>query len=334
MFFGAIPPLEAEGGVLAHQVRAADLAFKKGHHLSAEDCTLLHAAGVGQVSIARLDEGDCEENAAAQRLAQAARGEWVRLDPPFTGRTNLFAETAGVLVLDEARIHAFNRLDEGMTLATLPAFRRVEADEMVATVKIIPFALPGALVEAGADALLGAVRIAPFAGKRVGMLALTLPSLKESVLDKTCEVTEARLAAYGAHLAFEQRLAHEEGALVAALKALDPAEFDLLLIFGAAAISDRRDVIPRAIEAIGGRIEHLGMPVDPGNLLLLGEVFGKPVIGAPGCARSPRENGFDWVLARLCADVPVARADIQEMGVGGLLMEIGLRPQPRAGVKR
>ena len=43
--------------------------------------------------------------------------------------------------------------------------------------------------------------------------------------------------------------------------------------------------------------DHLGMPVDPGNLLLLGELDGKPVIGAPGCARSPKENGFDWVLS-------------------------------------
>ena len=334
MFFGALPPLEAEDGVLAHQVRAGDVVFKKGHRLSAADCAQLNAAGVKQVSIARLDVGDCDENAAAQKLARAAIGAGVRLDPPFTGRTNLFAEAAGVLVLDWGRIDAFNRLDEGMTLATLPAFRRVEAGEMVATVKIIPFALPGDLVETGARALTGAIRVAPFAGKRVGMLALTLPNLKESVQDKTREVTAERLVAYGASLAFEQRLAHEEAALVKALKALDPTDFDLLLIFGAAAISDRRDVIPRAIEGVGGRIEHLGMPVDPGNLLLLGEVFGKPAIGAPGCARSPRENGFDWVLARLCADVPVTRADIQGMGVGGLLMEIGTRPQPRSGKSR
>jgi len=166
------------------------------------------------------------------------------------------------------------------------------------------------------------------------MLSLTLPSLKESVLDKTREITQARLTAYGAALTFERRLAHDETYLVAALESLDPEDFDLLLIFGAAAISDRRDVIPRALEAVGGRIEHLGMPVDPGNLLLLGEVFGKPVIGAPGCARSPKQNGFDWVLSRLCADVLVTRSDIQAMGVGGLLMEIGSRPQPRTGIKR
>jgi molybdenum cofactor cytidylyltransferase len=71
------------------------------------------------------------------------------------------------------------------------------------------------------------------------------------------------------------------------------------------------------------------MPVDPGNLMLIGRLHGQAVIGAPGCARSPKENGFDWVLMRLLAGLPVSRADITGMGVGGLLMEIVTRPQPR-----
>src|SRR5262249_47827061 len=104
---------------------------------------------------------------------------------------------------------------------------------------------------------------------------------------------------------------------------------ELVLVFGASAIADRRDVIPAAIEAAGGAVEHFGMPVDPGNLMLIGELAGRPVLGAPGCARSPKENGFDWILARLLAGLPVSRADITGLGVGGLLMEIVTRPQPR-----
>ena len=80
-------------------------------------------------------------------------------------------------------------------------------------------------------------------------------------------------------------------------------------MFGASAIADRRDVIPAAITEIGGAIEHFGMPVDPGNLMLIGSAGGVPVLGAPGCARSPEENGFDWVLMRLLAGIKVTRAD-------------------------
>jgi len=102
-----------------------------------------------------------------------------------------------------------------------------------------------------------------------------------------------------------------------------------VVVFGASAIADRRDVIPAAVEAVGGTIEHFGMPVDPGNLLLIGEARDRPVLGAPGCARSPKENGFDWVLMRLMAGLEVTQADITGMGVGGLLMEIVTRPQLR-----
>ena len=105
-----------------------------------------------------------------------------------------------------------------------------------------------------------------------------------------------------------------------------------ILVFGASAIADRRDVIPAALEAAGGRVEHLGMPVDPGNLLMIGAIGPVPVIGAPGCARSPKENGFDWVLMRLLAGLDVTREDVTGMGVGGLLMEIVSRPQPREGL--
>jgi molybdenum cofactor cytidylyltransferase len=341
--FGPVPVDAAEGGILAHQVRAGDLALRKSHVLSAADCARLAAAGVEAVTIARLEPGDIGEDEAARRLAEAAGGAGIRMDPAFTGRANLFAEEAGLFVPDKASIDRFNMLDPAITLATLPAYKRVEPGEMVATVKIIPFAVPEATIEAG-RVLLGqggtghgakrqnAMRVVPFTPKRIGMLSLRLPGLKESVLDKTVRVMTERLAGLGNTLAFERRLDHRQADLEAALRALDPASYDILVIFGAAAIADRADIIPQALERTGGWIEHFGMPVDPGNLLLVGDFSGKPVIGAPGCARSPRENGFDWVLARLCADLPVKARDIQSLGVGGLLMEIVSRPQPRAGL--
>jgi molybdenum cofactor cytidylyltransferase len=128
----------------------------------------------------------------------------------------------------------------------------------------------------------------------------------------------------------EKRVPHEQAALAGAIAQVRDAGAELVIVFGASAIADRRDVIPMAIETAGGEIEHFGMPVDPGNLMLVGRIAGQPVVGAPGCARSPKENGFDWILMRLLAGLPVTRADITGMGVGGLLMEIVTRPQPRA----
>jgi molybdenum cofactor cytidylyltransferase len=335
MFFGALPPIEAEGGVLAHRVLGEGVSLRKGHLLTAHDCQALMAAGIASVTIARLEAGDVAEDEAATRVAQKAAAHGVRIDPAFTGRANFFAAHDGILRLDRMSIDAFNIIDEGLTLATLPDYRRVVAGEMIGTVKIIPFAIAGHLLAAGLGALGGAgvVTVRPFAPLRVAMIQLTDASVKLATLDKTRDITARRLAALGGMLALETRVPHVAAALVSALQALPRTEFDLLVVFGAAAITDRRDVIPAAIEVAGGRIEHLGMPVDPGNLLLLAEFAGKPLIGAPGCARAPAENGFDWVLERLFAGIPVRRADIQAMGVGGLLMEIVSRPQPRDGGK-
>jgi molybdenum cofactor cytidylyltransferase len=257
----------------------------------------------------------------------------VRVDRAFTGRANLFAESAGVLVVDKDAIDRLNRVDESITFATLPAFKPVVAGEMIATVKIIPFAVGGRQRDAAltvAQAARPLLRIAPYRIRKVGVVSTLMPGLANKVIEKTLKVTEERLAPAGAVIVAERRVAHEQAALAKAIEEVLGDGAELVLVFGASAIADRRDVIPAAVETIGGRIEHLGMPVDPGNLLLVATVRGRPLLGAPGCARSPKENGFDWVLMRLLAGLEVSREDITGMGVGGLLMEIVTRPQPRA----
>jgi molybdenum cofactor cytidylyltransferase len=330
MRFGARPVDEAIGGIVAHAVRRGDLLLKKGAVIGPKERDALLAAGIADIVVAMLDPDDISENVAAERLAQVAAAEHISVEPAFTGRSNLFAETAGVLLIDVAAIDAVNAIDEAVTIATLPHLKRVSAGEMVATVKIIPFAVPDPVLAAAVSRARGAVRVAQFRSKRLAVVSTTLPGLKPSVVDKTMRVLENRLPAGFVDILSHDKVAHAEADLVAALRTAVAAQPDIIIIYGASAITDRRDVIPAAIEAAGGTVDHFGMPVDPGNLLLIGSLGSARVIGAPGCARSPAENGFDWVLDRFLADVPVTRADIQRMGVGGLLMEIISRPQPRA----
>jgi molybdenum cofactor cytidylyltransferase len=332
MKFGAIPLNQAEGGIAVHSIRTGDLVLKKGTVIGKGEIAALAAAGVGEIVVARLERGDVSEDTAAAEIAAAVHGEGIRVDRAFTGRANLFAEMAGVLVVDKAAIDRLNKVDESITFATLPAFKPVVAGEMVATVKIIPFAVSAAQRDAAlavARERMPLLRIAPYRIHKIGVVSTLLPGLAAKVIDKTLKVTQQRLAPAGAEIIGERRVTHEQGVLAAAIDELLGLGAELVIVFGASAIADRRDVIPAAVEAVGGRIEHFGMPVDPGNLLLIGSARGRPVIGAPGCARSPKENGFDWVLMRLLAALPVSRAAITGMGVGGLLMEIVTRPQPR-----
>ncbi|MCW2243824.1 molybdopterin-binding/glycosyltransferase family 2 protein [Azospirillum canadense] len=332
MFFGPLPLREAEGAILAHSVRRGAVSFKKGRILSAEDVAALRDAGLTSVTAARPGPDDVGEDAAAARIAAALKGQGVTVGAAFTGRVNLFAEAAGLLLLDAERIDALNQIDESVTVATLPPHAAVEAGQMVATVKIIPFAAPRAAVEgAEVEASAGqpALRVAPFRPLTAALIQTRLPGMKDSVLDKTVAVTRERLEALNARLVRDFRCYHGEAALADAIAAA--GRVDLLLVAGASAITDRRDVLPAGIERAGGVIDHFGMPVDPGNLLLLARIGETAVLGLPGCARSPKLNGFDWVLQRIAAGIPVERRDVMRMGVGGLLAEIPSRPLPRAG---
>jgi molybdenum cofactor cytidylyltransferase len=334
MKFGPIAPEDALGGVTVHAIRQDSLVLKKGTVIGVNEIAALRQAGVKEIVVARLEEGDVSEDEAAASIAKAVAGEGVNVERAFTGRANLFAAEAGVLVVDRDAVDRINRVDEAITFATLSAFKAVVAGEMIATVKIIPFGVESKLRDVAVKAAsAGRMRVAPFTIKRVGIVSTLLPGLAPKVIEKTLRVTEERLAPTGARIIAERRVPHDEGALAPAIAELLGLGAELVLVFGASAIADRRDVIPAAIEHIGGAVEHFGMPVDPGNLMLIGKVNDRPVLGAPGCARSPKENGFDWILMRLLAGLPVTRADVTGMGVGGLLMEIVTRPQPRVPVE-
>ena len=332
MIFGDVRVAEAEGLILAHSVRLPGRAFKKGRVLTADDIAVLLAEKIETVSGARLEAGDVGEDEAAETVARAVCGPGLTLGDAFTGRCNVFAAFRGLAAIDGVRVDRLNLLDEAMTLGTVAPFALVEPGQMVATVKVIPFAAPRAVVERCVEiAERGGpmLRLAPLEARTVGLIQTRLPGTRESVLDSTTGAVATRLARLDGALAAEVRCAHSRAEVVEAVGQLHGRGCDTILVAGASAIVDRRDVVPAAIVEAGGAIDHFGMPVDPGNLLLLARLGEARVLGLPGCARSLKLNGFDWVLQRIFAGVEVTASDIMRMGAGGLLMEIPSRPLPR-----
>ena len=322
-----------QGAILAHSIRGPGVSLKKGEIISDAHIAALESAGIAAIVAAKLERGDVAENVAALRMAEAVAGANVLIEGAFTGRCNLMAMVAGLVCVDAAVVDAINAQDEAITVATLPRMQPVVAGEMIATIKIIPFAVPAATLDRSIrQAVNPSVTIVPFKPMRVGVVSTLLPGLKPATIGKTLRVLAERLEIAGAAIVSETRVSHDAEPLADAIATLGAV--DLAIIFGASAITDRRDVVPLAIEMAGGHVDHLGMPVDPGNLLLLGRCLlldGRivPVIGAPGCARSPKENGFDFVLRRLLAGLDMTATDLRGMGVGGLLSEIISRPHLR-----
>jgi len=331
--FGEFPVAEAKGAAVAHSVIVPGRSLKKGRVLTAEDIAALKAAGRTTIVAAKLEPGDIGENEAAALAAEALAAPGVETGPAFTGRVNFYAQALGLCVVDRAAVDAFNLVDETITLSTVEPYSVVAPKQMVATVKIIPFAVSGKAIDActaQARASGPLFKVVPFLEKHVALIQTRLPGFKESVLDKTVTTTRDRLTALGSALIAESRCAHDAIELAEHIRVAIRGGADMVLVAGASAIIDRRDVIPAALTGAGGKIIHFGMPVDPGNLLLMGELDGLPVLGLPGCARSPKMNGYDWVLQRLCAGLPAGPNEIMRMGVGGLLADIPTRGLPRA----
>lgn len=338
MKYGTFELAEAEGVVLAHSIRLPAGRLSKGEILLPDDIARLADEGVNSVVAVRLDDGDMLEDDAAATIAAAIAPDNLRFSEATTGRVNIYAKVHGLFVADKAVVDALNRIDPAITLACLADHVAVRAGDMVATVKIIPLAVGREKIDQ-ATALLAesiAFEVKAFRPHAVTLIATELPSLKTSVMDRTARLLEQRLAISGSRLIKEIRIPHSSEWLSEVLQQLRPHEINepaMIVVFGASAVADPDDVIPAAIRNAGGEVEQVGMPVDPGNLLVLGRIGDVPVLGAPGCARSPKENGFDWVLNRLMAGETPTSFDITGMGVGGLLMEIPTRPLPRDNPK-
>ena len=321
MIFGEFPVDAAEGLLLAHSLRLPDGVMKKGRSVTGADVRRLQAAGIVTVHGARLAYGDLAEDEAAATVAALIAGHGVEARAARTGRCNLHAMARGLVEVDAALVDRLNAVDEAVTVATLPQHSAARTGAVVATVKIIPLAV-GREVIARCRAAAGeggAFRLRPFVARRVALMVSEQAGDPEKNYATAVNSSRRRVEELGSHLGLVQRCPHRREAVAQALREALAAGCELLLISGATVPKDRGDTIPSAIVAAGGEIGRFGMPVEPGNMLLLGRIGAVPVIILPGCARSRRLNGLDWVLQRLLAGLTMGDAEIRAMGVGGLI---------------
>ncbi|HEU0292799.1 MAG TPA: molybdopterin-binding protein [Anaerolineales bacterium] len=336
---------DAEGKILGHNVAGANgqRLLRKGRRLTEADLESLRALGRQSVYVAQLEETDVEENSAARRVAEAICGPGLLTPGAASGRANLLSNQAGLLRVDVERLTKINEC-EGITLATLMNHSPVQARQIVATVKIIPYAVPEStlsVVEAIASGSPGklrrdlrrpSVRVDALPSRPVGMILSGSTSVHQKLVTDFLPLRD-RIEKLGSSVTRTDFVAlddeSDEAALADMLRGQISAGIQMILLAGETAIMDRHDIIPRAIERAGGRVESVGAPVDPGNLLMLAYLGDVPIVGAPGCARSRKINIVDWILPRLLAGDHLTRKDIVQLAHGGLLQDVRERGLPR-----
>ena len=331
MQFGEVPLEEAAGGILAHKLYiGAKLILNKGHRLNDADIARLGGLGIKRLVITRLSQADLHEDVTARRIGSAVIGDNLRMRAPGVGRANITAAARGILHIDVPRLETINSLYDGITIASLRAHSLVSKGEMAALVKIVPFGVPAARVVdveriCQESAVLQVRELQP---KAVALIVSGTEATRERLLRSFHQPVRRRIEGWGSHLMEPVFVQHTAAAIAAAIQAQSQA--DLILIASISAIIDRQDLVPTALRQAGGSITLHGVPVDPGTLLLLGYLGDVPVVGAPGCIKSPKTNVIDWVLPRLLSGEHLTRADLVMMGHGGLLKDIAERPKPRS----
>jgi molybdenum cofactor cytidylyltransferase len=327
MKFLRVPISEAAGGILAHNVIDAEglRVLKKGVLLTDRNLDKLAACGRDFIYVAQLEAGDIGEDKAARRVAAAVAGPGVFSPHAATGRANLKATTAGLLRVNVAAIDRLNEIDDGITVATLATHAFVRASQMVATVKIIPFAVAQSAVQAVEEysrSVAPIISVEALPARKVGLIVTAHQGQHERIAAEFAPALQARLEKLGSSVAQTDFAEHEIADIAQALRRQLAAGCEMMLIVSMTAIIDRHDVVPTAIEHAGGVVEHFGAPVDPGNLLLIAYAGSMPIIGAPGCVRSPKTNALDLVLPRLVAGERITRREVVRLGHGGLFEEI------------
>jgi molybdenum cofactor cytidylyltransferase len=336
MKFEPVPLSEAKGKILGHNIAAANgqRLLRKGKPLTDDDLESLRALGRVSVYVAQMEEGDVDENKAARRVAEAICGPGLHITGAASGRVNLLSNEMGILRIDVERLARLNECD-GITLATLLTHSPIHARQIVATVKVIPYAVPESIVseaEIIANGSKPVARVDALPSRSVGMILSGSNSIHQRLISDF-DPLRIRIEKLGSAVKRTDFVAlndeTDEAALAGMLRDQLSTGIKLILLAGETAIMDVHDIVPRAVIRAGGTVESVGAPVDPGNLFMLAYINDVPIVGAPGCARSRKTNIVDWILPRLLAGDRLNRRDIIGLGHGGLLQDVHERGMPR-----
>ena len=331
----SLGPQNSIGAVLAQTYNLPGKIISKGTFVTNEIVAYFKTGKIKTILCAVPDEGDIHEDEAAEAISSAIDKNHIYADKASTGRVNFKSQSLCLVRYDRDLIKEVNLVDESIAFSIVEHNQLLAEGDLIATLKIIPFFMQKKYVDRVIKILAkdNLFKIHSLKKKEVTLIQTCFEWQKKSIFTATSNVTKARLEALGCSLNKEKLINHDYDTLRTVIRSSVKSGPEILLISGASAITDRSDYIPKAILSEGGKIIQYGLAVDPGNLLLIGQVGNTTVIGMPGCARSPKLNGFDWVLQLLMADIPINREELADMGAGGLLMEIASRPLPRALAK-
>lgn len=330
MFFGEVKTKDSENGILSTSLMLDEnglkIKIKKGTLINKKIINLLLENKIKYITCAKLEKNDVDENLAVHKISKQLinkKNSNLKLSTATQGRCNILSKINGLLKFDPQQLLSINSITDEIGVASLKPYSLIKKDQIVASIKAIPFGINKNILQKIEKASIECLQILPFQNMNVHLIQTKNENTPDKILKKTVLVTEKRLLSLNLKKFVDKICDHNVKSLSKIIQNSIEEGANIILVFGVSAICDINDIIPQALRVNNGTVVRLGMPVEPGNLMLLGQIHNSnktiPFIGMPGCARSQKENGVDWILWRLFCGLDICNEDINEMGNGGLL---------------
>ena len=325
---GGRVPEAALGAIASRTVpgpaRGTAALLRKGETLTRDHLARLPEAAPVELHLLVPGTEDVPQDVAAGRLARAVAGRGVRAEPATHGQATLRATQRGWLTVRREQLRRVNR-HQGVLVFTAPGDRVVEAGARVAAAKAARLLLPDApirAVEEDSERHGPVVEVLPFRPSRVALVMTS--RLRSPVRERARVHLASKLARFGATLAPVVEVQAERSAIAEALECL-PGDPAVILVAGGVSTDPAAPVF-LGLQAAGGELVQVGLPVDPGTACWVGRLGSTPIVGLATCELSGRFTAVDLLLPRLLVGQPLGAELLGDLAEGGLLDQRTDRP--------
>ncbi|MEL4107087.1 molybdopterin-binding protein [Oscillospiraceae bacterium WX1] len=317
---------EAVGQTLCHDLTGVDgkgeksVVFRRGHIITEADIPRLLDIGKSRVNIWEADSSDVHEEEAALALAEAVCGGHMRFArTPTEGKVTLCAAAAGLFRVNTVAVKRLNSVGD-YSVVCRPGDISAHVNETLCALRIVPLVTSRETV----DKAVGIARedypvfsVIPFMPLLCGIIITGNEIYKGRIQDRMEPVVRKKLEAFGARVLNAVKCPDDAVAICRAINAFQEQGATLIVLTGGMSV-DADDVTPEAIVQSGAAVVARGVPMQPGNMLMLAYLGETALIGIPASVMHHPVTSFDVFLPRVFAGIQITKEEIADYGVGGL----------------
>lgn len=293
--------------------------FKRGQIVEESDIESLKNIGKDHIYVGELEEDQVHEEDAIAEISDMLFGANIEASDVSEGKINLTSKVKGIFVIDRELLRRINEIGD-YTITCKKSYSKVGEGDRFAGARIVPLWTERRQVERAKEILeAGPIfEVKEFKKLKVGCIITGDEVYYGRIKDAFRPVLSEKLAEFGAEVLGYEFLPDDEDRLVATFEKFKEEGADLVIFTGGMSV-DPDDITPRAIRKTGADVIVQGIPMQPGNMLMVARSGETYLMGVPGASIHSKITSFDFFLPRVFAGVDLQREDFLEMAEGGLL---------------